>query len=103
MLNLNEDTFYDLVEKEEKPVVIDFYGDWCPPCRVLAPKFVEWGETYKDKAVFAKANIDDVHNLAIEYRISAIPTIIAFKDGKEAKRWLGIPNEKDLAEFLEKE
>jgi thioredoxin 1 len=101
MLELNESNFHKTIENEEKPVVIDFWTSWCAPCRALAPKFAEWSGKYSDKAIFAKVNLDEATSLAVEYQVSAIPTIIVIKEGREAKRWLGIPNDKDIEKFLE--
>lgn len=102
MLDLNESTFKDTINNKQT-VVVDFWTSWCPPCRALAPKFKEWGDRYSDKATFAKVNVDDTGALSLEYKISAIPTVIVFSGGNEVKRWVGLPPEKELVETLESE
>lgn len=100
MLEFNESTFADAVDKSDKPIVLDFYANWCGPCKMLSPKFQEWSVKYGDKALFGKVNIDDAHSLAAEYNVAAIPTVVIVKDSKEVKRWVGLPTEEDIKKAL---
>ncbi len=73
----------------EGVVVIDFYAEWCMPCLMMAPIIEELAEKFKDKISFAKLNIDDNSEIAQEYSVMSIPTLIIFKDGKEVERIVG--------------
>jgi thioredoxin 1 len=99
MLYLNESNF-QLAVNGDKPVFVDFYADWCGPCRALTPLFKKWDETYGEKAVFAKINIDEESDLTARFAISSIPTVILFRDGKEARKWVGVPPEAQIIEEI---
>ena len=83
---ITKDEFKKEVLESKEPVFVDFYADWCGPCRMLAPIMEEVGKEYK---VF-KVNTDDEDELAGEYGIMSIPCVIAFKDGKEINRSVGL-------------
>ena len=70
----------------DKPVLVDFYTNWCGPCRRLAPVMDKLADEYKDRAKFVKVNVDKSRKLAKEYGITSVPTILIFKDGKVKKR-----------------
>ncbi len=80
----------------KKPVLVDFYADWCGPCRMLAPVMEEVGKEYK---VF-KVNTDDEEELAREYGIMSIPCVIAFKDGKEINRSVGLVDKDTIIKLV---
>jgi len=71
-------------------VVVDFYADWCGPCKMMAPIFDEAKDVYEGKAVFAKINVDDNRSIALDNKVMGIPTLIFFKDGKIADRVTGV-------------
>ncbi|MCR4330138.1 MAG: thioredoxin [Candidatus Roizmanbacteria bacterium] len=77
------------VLKSEKPVIVDFYADWCGPCRVLAPTIEELDKARKDILV-VKVNVDEAQDLAMQYRVMSIPTVLLFNDGKVAKQFVGV-------------
>lgn len=72
-----------------RPVVIDFYADWCGPCQMLAPIFEELAEKYSDQVTFCKLNIDNQKKLAISNQVLSIPTLLFIKDGREMERFTG--------------
>ena len=99
MQTLNENTFKELISTSTKPVVIDYFAPWCGPCRALTPLFERWAKE-NENVTFAKVNVDDANSLAAQYGINAIPAVLIFKEGKEIKRFVGIPQEKELLEAL---
>ena len=71
-------------------VIVDFYADWCGPCKMMAPIFEEAKEAYAGRAVFAKINVDENKGIAMDNRIMSIPTLLFFKDGQIADRVSGV-------------
>lgn len=98
MLELNNSNFQATVSSDT-PTVVDFYANWCGPCRMLAPVFKRWAEDHHDKATFAKLNVDD-STVSESLKVEKIPTVIVFKVGKETKRWIGMPNEGELLDAI---
>lgn len=93
---LTRDEFNKEVLGSKEPVIVDFYADWCGPCRMLAPTMDEIG---KDHKVF-KVNVDDEGDLAMEYGIMSIPCVIAFKDGKEINRSIGLVDKETILNLI---
>lgn len=84
-----------------KLVVVDFFAEWCGPCKVMAPYFEKLAHELSAKTLFAQVDIDQSKELAIEHIVQSIPTIVAFKDGKEAARIVGSKSYKELHEWIE--
>ncbi len=93
---INNEEFNNEVLKSKKIVLVDFYADWCGPCRMLSPILEELAEEYD----VYKINVDNEEDLAYKYGIMSIPCIIAFKDGKEYKRSVGFIEKDKLLEML---
>ncbi len=93
---LNEKNFKETIEKEKNTVLVDFYADWCGPCKMLGPIMEEIA---KDNTVY-KINVDEAEDLAREFGISSIPCVIAFKDGKEVERSIGLKPKKEIEEMI---
>ncbi|MCQ2158036.1 MAG: thioredoxin [Bacteroidales bacterium] len=84
-----------------QPVVVDFWATWCGPCRVLGPTIDEIATEFDSRAVVAKCNIDDCEDVAVEYGIRNIPTLLFFKDGQVVDRKVGVISKQEIAEKLE--
>jgi len=97
MLQLTEATFSQI---DSEPVaVVDFWAPWCGPCRAMATAFEKLAGEHSD-VMFAKVNTDEYNGLAAVHHIGALPTIIVFKNGKEFRRWEGMPPVAQLKEAL---
>ncbi len=100
-ITLTADTFDDQVLEADRPVLVDFYADWCPPCRVLAPTIDELAGEYAGRAIVAKVNVDEAPELAQRYGISSIPTVLIFRDGEVAKKFVGLASKGEFSEALD--
>lgn len=95
---INKDEFENEVLKSEKVSVVDFWASWCAPCKMLAPMFEQLSEEYDGKINFYKINIDEFPEVAMEYKIMSIPTIMVFQDGKQEGKLVGY---RDKGEYME--
>lgn len=89
MTHFNQESF-DKALSEGKLMMVDFWADWCGPCKMLAPVIDGLAQQYAGKVVVGKVNVDDEQELAIRYGVMSIPTVIFFKDGKEIARKVGV-------------
>ena len=81
-IKLSTENFEKEVLKSEKPVLVDFYADWCGPCNAMAPVIEELATELDGKAKVGKINVDENSDIAVEYNVMSIPTLIIFKNGK---------------------
>ena len=93
---INSDEFKKEVLESKEPVLVDFYADWCGPCKMLGPIMDEISKEHK---VF-KVNTDEEQDLAMEYGIMSIPCVIAFKDGKEINRSVGLADKDTILDLI---
>ena len=98
---LTDADFDDVIHKSDVPVLVDFWAPWCGPCRMMAPIIEEFAKDYTGKAKVCKLNTDEARDSAMEFGISAIPTIILFKDGQVQKKWVGLTSKRDLAAAID--
>ena len=95
-LKLSSENFKEEVLNSEKPVLVDFYADWCGPCNAMSPVIEELAKELEGKAKVGKINVDENSDIAVEYNVMSIPTLIVFKNGKEEKRLVGLRDKEEL-------
>ena len=91
---------YDRTIKTEKTVLLDFYADWCGPCKMMSPVIEKIAEEVGDNVVVGKVNVDDEQQLADVYGIMSIPTIMVIRNGEIAKKFVGITSKDEILEAL---
>ncbi|MBP1667849.1 MAG: thioredoxin [Bacteroidetes bacterium] len=101
-LEINDANFEELVLKADKPVIIDFWAEWCGPCRIIGPIINEIAEDYKDKAIVGKVDVDNNPNIAARFGIRNIPTVLFFKNGVVADKQVGAVPKANFVNKLEK-
>jgi len=99
---LGDENFKDFVSTAETPVLIDFWADWCGPCKMIAPVVEEIAGEYEGKVQVAKVNVDQNRAIPTEFKISSIPTLVMFKEGSEVERFVGFRTKKELKAILDK-
>lgn len=102
MQAVNEAEFSEKIKGTDLPVVVDFWAPWCGPCRTMGPILESLAQEMKGQAVFLKVNVDDNRELASEYGIRSIPTLIFFMKGKNIDQTSGVTDKEDIIEKIEK-
>lgn len=100
-IHVTEADFDAVVLGSELPVLVDFWAPWCNPCRMLGPVIDEIADEVDGKALVCKVNIDEEQDLAQEYRVMSIPTLLFFKDGKVVNQLVGVRPKEELLDALE--
>lgn len=98
---ITQTTFKDIVIDSDKPVLVDFWADWCQPCKKLSPVVDEIAQEMEGKAQVAKVNVDQERGLATMFQIMALPTLVIFKDGKKVDQLMGARPKADIMAKLE--
>ena len=98
IVNLTKDNFASEVLQASTPVLVDFWAEWCGPCKMIAPVLDELAGEYDGKVKIGKVNIDNEQALAAEYGIRAIPTLLLFDKGAVAEQIVGMKSKRDLAQ-----
>jgi thioredoxin 1 len=102
MLTLTDSNFKELVVDSTVPVLVDFWAEWCGPCKMLGPILEELANDYDGRVKVGKLNIDDFPSVANDYGIRAIPTMLIFKGGEVAEQVVGLRSKRDLKANLDK-
>lgn len=93
---------FDEVLKSDKPVLVDFWAQWCGPCRMVSPIIEELEGEFGDSAVIGKVNVDEEAELALRYNVVSIPTVMIFKNGEQVEKIVGASSYDEYAEALDK-
>lgn len=101
-MQLTEVNFKSEVLECPVPVLVDFWAEWCGPCKMIAPVIDELANDYDGKVRFGKINVDDQQNLATQYGIRAVPTLLIFKGGEVVEQVVGLRSKRDLKANLDK-
>lgn len=102
MKHFNEPAFATDVLSSEKPVLVDFYADWCGPCKMMAPVLDQLAGEYGDRVLIGKLDVDSAQRIAMTYQVMGIPTLGLFKGGEMVDRLVGFPGPAGIKAWLEK-
>ncbi len=98
---IKSENFEENVLKADMPVLVDFYADWCGPCKMMAPIMDEIAKEVDGKVRVYKLNIDEDSEIAVKYEVMSIPTIILFKEGNVEKTWVGVRDKNEILKGLQ--
>ena len=99
-VKLTNKNFESEVLKSDKMVLVDFYANWCGPCQMIAPILSEIAEEHSGKLKVGKINVDEERELASQYQVSSIPTLLLFKEGKIVKALVGFRSKSEIEEMI---
>ena len=102
IINLTQDNFAKEVLESPTPILVDFWAEWCGPCKMIAPVLDELADEYDGRVKIGKVNIDDEQGLAAEYGVRAIPTLLLFQKGQVAEQIVGLKSKRDLKNSFDK-
>lgn len=100
VIEINSENYEKEILKSEKPVLIDFYANWCGPCKMMSPIIDEIAEELKENVTVGKVNVDENQDLAMEYGIMSIPTLVILKNGETVKTFVGVTDKEKIKSAL---
>ncbi len=100
-LEITDANFEELVLKSSQPVLVDFWAEWCGPCRMLGPIIEELSSDYDGKAVIGKVDVDSNQQFAAQFGVRNIPTVLIFKDGELVNRQVGVSQKSVYSDYIE--
>lgn len=101
VIQITEDNFDEIVMKSKKPVLLDFYADWCGPCKMLSPIVEQISEEYADEYLVGKINVDEQPGLALKYRVMSIPMLVTMNLGMFAAKSIGMITKEEVLDLLQ--
>ena len=100
IIEMNDENFDEEINKEYKTLIVDFWAEWCGPCKLLSPIIEEVAKELEDQVTFGKVNLDSNQDLAMKLSIRSIPTLLMFKDGKLRDTKVGLLSKSDLQDWI---
>jgi thioredoxin 1 len=101
VVTVSDAEFESAVIRSDKPALVDFWAEWCQPCKMLAPTVEELADEYKDRVIVGKLNVDDNPATATKFGIRGIPTLLLFKGGKVVQQVVGVKSKADIKRMIE--
>ncbi|MHC4946915.1 MAG: thioredoxin [Planctomycetota bacterium] len=102
VIELTDESFRREVVRSDRPVLVDFWADWCQPCRIMGPTVDELAERYAGRVTVAKVDTEANPTLAVQFGVSAIPTLAIFRDGEIVQKFVGVTPKETLAAALDR-
>ena len=100
MIELTDQNFEEIISKSEKPILVDYWANWCNPCHILGSILEKLAEEFKENIIFAKANVEEIPKISQKFGIDRIPTVILFKEGKPVSGFFGVRPEETIRDWL---
>lgn len=101
IVTLSDSTFDEEIKGSEQPVLVDFWAEWCGPCKMIGPTLEELARDYSGRLTIAKLNVDDSPDVARRFEVMSIPTLILFKDGEPVQRLVGAKGKGQLVQEID--
>ena len=102
LVHVNNSNFEQEVVKSEKPVLVDFYADWCGPCRKIGPAIEKFADQYASEMKICKLNVDNAGEIAAKYGVSGIPAVLFFKNGEVVDNFVGAIPAESIEQYIKK-